>query len=175
MMTSDLRTQNDAESSQCSRKVSFTQVTMPPNARQASCQWYYSSLRVWHWAQYDEQSLALILTKTGSQTPHLQSQRNAQAGPSLRNLQSIIHPYSKPGHARNQYLYTVVIHFTWIQLGRQLLCHKQMGLPGVRLMASVLIRCDGWLSTSSNMGRPPLQQDNCRRRKSAIWQKGSQK
>lgn len=36
-MTSDLRTQNDADG-QCSRKLSFTQVTMPPNTRQASCQ-----------------------------------------------------------------------------------------------------------------------------------------
>lgn len=37
--------------------------------------------------------LALILTKTRSQTPRLQSQRNARAGQSLRNLQRTMQPY----------------------------------------------------------------------------------
>lgn len=36
--------------------------------------------------------------------------------------------------------------------------------PGVRLMASTLTMWEGWLSTSSNMGRPPLLQDSWKRR-----------
>lgn len=32
--------------------------------------------------------------------------------------------------------------------------------PGVRLSTSALMRWDGWLSTSSNMGKPPLQHES---------------
>lgn len=38
---------------------------------------------------------------------------------------------------------------------------NRQALPGVRFKTSGLEKCEGWCSTSSNIGRAPLISDNC--------------
>lgn len=49
-------------------------------------------------------TFSLVLTKTGSQTPHLQSQRTARVGLNLRNLRRIA-ILKRFSYTQNEYIY----------------------------------------------------------------------
>lgn len=119
---------------------------------------------MWHWGLYAEQWHTLFhphkdrISNSSSSESKKRSSRS-ESEKSAKDNSAILKtwPYLKSVHLYyNLRIDTLVITFT---VGK-----AAVGLPGVRLMASVLIRCDGWLSTSSNMGRPPLQLDNCKKK-----------